>query len=203
METILSLLSVKFIINDLGLLGITAIIFAESGLFFGFFLPGDSLLFSTGILTASGLFNLPTVLTILPIAAILGDSVGYWFGNLTGQALYDRSDSRFFKRAHLQKAHTFFERHGARAIILARFVPIVRTFVPIVAGAASMQYRKFLMFNIIGGLIWTVGLVLLGYKLGSSFPKIENYLLPITLLIILLSALPIVFEFLKDRKVAN
>jgi membrane-associated protein len=183
------------------LLVIAAIIFAESGLLFGFFLPGDSLLFSAGLVVAlAGSPSLTLLIVIVFIAAVLGDQVGYMFGNRVGPAIFKRPDSRFFKHENVVKTHEFFEKHGAKALILARFVPIVRTFTPILAGVSDMRYRTFVTFNVIGGAIWSVAGILLGYGLGRRFPELESYLTPIVILIVLLSVLPMVFEYRKSRK---
>lgn len=175
-------------------------VFAESGLFFGFFLPGDSLLFTSGLLASSGFFNIYLLCFLVALSAILGDNVGYWFGRKVGPALFTKEDSLFFHKNHVRKAELFYERHGPKAVILARFIPIVRTFVPILAGVGSMQYGLFLRYNIVGGLLWGVGLPVLGYTLGRKIPNIDTYLLPIVVGIILFSFLPIVFEIIKGKK---
>lgn len=176
------------------------IIFAESGLFFGFFLPGDSLLFTLGLLASQQVLDLPLLLIMLPIAAITGDSVGYWTGERFGRKLFNREDSFWFHKKHLVTAHEFYERHGGKAIVLARFLPAVRTFVPIVAGMAQMSYRKFLFWNVLGGLGWTIGLTTAGFFLGSVIPDIDKYLIPIVLLIIIVSAAPPAIHIYKDNK---
>ena len=182
------------------LLVIAAIIFAESGLLFGFFLPGDSLLFSAGLVVAlAGRPNLALLILIVFIAAVLGDQVGYMFGNKVGPSIFKRPDSRFFKQENVTKSHEFFEKHGAKALILARFVPIVRTFTPILAGVSSMRYRTFVTFNVVGGAIWSVLGILLGYGLGKRFPELETYITPIIILIIFLSLIPVFLEIRKSR----
>jgi membrane-associated protein len=183
-----------------GYLGLFGIIFAESGLFFGFFLPGDSLLFTAGLLAANGKLNLATLLIGLPLAAILGDSAGYWFGAWVGPRIFTKRDSLLFDHKHVERAEQFYEKYGPRAIILARFVPVVRTFVPVVAGVGSMKYGLFLKYNIIGGLLWGMLLILLGYFLGRSFPGVQHYLTPIVALIIIISFLPIAREWWLQRK---
>lgn len=188
------------LLKTIGYLGIFFIIFAESGLFFGFFLPGDSLLFTAGFLASQKYFNFPALVFVCILGAILGDSVGYTFGKKIGKALFKKEDTRFFKKKHLIAAHNFYEKHGGKAIIIARFMPIVRTFAPIIAGTAEMTYKKFLMYNIIGGLIWSIGLTTLGYTLGSIIPDVDKYLLPIISLIILLSIIPPILHFIKERK---
>lgn len=195
-----NLLDAEYLIATFGLIGIVLIVFAESGLFFGFFLPGDSLLFTAGVLGAADKLNFALLLPLVFIAAVAGDQVGYLFGSRAGAALYRRPDSRFFKREHLEKAHAFYVRKGASTIVLARFVPFVRTFAPIVAGAAKMPYRTFITFNLIGGFLWAVGVSSAGYALGNAIPDIDKYLLPIIGVIIFLSILPMIIEWHKHRK---
>jgi len=188
-------------LQTVGLIGLLAIVFAESGLLIGFFLPGDSLLFTAGLLSSQGhLAPLPVLLVGCFVAAVAGDQVGYAFGARVGPALFRRPDSRIFKQGYVEKARHYFERHGSKTIVLARFVPIVRTFAPILAGVGEMQYRTFVTFNILGGLLWAVGVTTLGYILGESIPDIDKYLLPIIGLIVLLSLLPVVFEYRKARR---
>ncbi|MFL6205053.1 MAG: DedA family protein [Acidimicrobiales bacterium] len=200
------ILDAEHLIDTFGLVGVWAVVFAESGLFFGFFLPGDALLFTAGFL-ASGPSSFPESLhlPLLPlvvgiwIAAIVGDQVGYVFGNRVGPALFSRPDSRFFKQANVDKAHEFFERYGPRAIVLARFVPIVRTFTPIVAGVSKMDYRTFVRWNIVGGTLWAWGVTLLGYFLGQ-IDVIEQNLEIAILLVVAISCTPIALELVKARR---
>ena len=189
-----------FLIKTLGMIGIFAIVFAESGLFFGFFLPGDSLLFTAGILASQGYLNIAILVAGCALCAIIGDSVGYAFGRKVGPALFSREDSRFFHKDHIERAKHFYEKHGKKTLILARFVPVVRTFAPILAGVGQMRYTTFLSFNIIGGVLWTFGLTLLGYWLGNTIPDVDRYLLPIILGIIVLSVIPVIIEFARGRK---
>jgi membrane-associated protein len=198
----------KEILTTFGYLGVTAIVFAESGLFFGFFLPGDSLLFTAGFLSSPAgkeIFNIFLLSMMCFVAAVAGDQVGYWFGNWTGPRLFNREDSIWFHKKHLQRAHEFYERHGGAAIILARFLPIVRTFVPIVAGAAQMDYRKFFTFNVVGGFLWAVGMTWGGYVAGLILgaavdpEDIDKYLLPIIALIIVVSFVPTGIHLLRER----
>ncbi|MEK7127649.1 MAG: VTT domain-containing protein [Patescibacteria group bacterium] len=191
------------IIKTIGYLGVFGIVFAESGLFFGFFLPGDSLLFTAGFLASQGFLNFPLLVILCIAGAILGDSVGYSFGKKMGQLLYSKEDSRFFKKAHLDKANAFYEKHGGKTIILARFIPFVRTFAPIVAGTANMTYKKFLSFNIIGGILWGMGVTTGGYVLGQVIPDADRYLLPIIAAIIIVSLAPPVFAYVKNRLHTN
>lgn len=190
-------------------IGVALIIFAESGLLFGFFLPGDTLLFTAGFLVQAGLLNIniSLLVIILFIAAVLGDSVGYAFGNKVGRKLFDRPDSRIFKKAHLAAAEKFYETYGGKTVLFARFIPTIRTFAPIVAGASKMRYRDFLFFNVAGALLWAVGITYLGYFLGEQFEKmgleIDQVLLPILILIVLLSALPAIIHLIRNPKQAK
>jgi membrane-associated protein len=193
------------IIEHGGLWLVAAIVFAESGLLIGFFLPGDSLLFITGFLTSKpdGLPHvdqpLPLVLLVLFVAAVAGDQVGYLFGRKVGPALFDRPKSRLFNPANVDKAHAFLDKHGPKTIVLARFVPIVRTFAPIVAGVGQMQYRTFVMFNVVGGLLWAVGVTTLGYYLGQVDVVKENVEVA-ALAIVAVSFIPIILEVVKHRR---
>lgn len=193
-------LDLKEIIQTIGYAGVNFIIFAESGLLIGFFLPGDSLMVTTGLLASQGYFNIVIFLITAPLSAIFGDSVGYWFGKKVGPAIFKKEDTLIFRKSHVQKAHSFYEKHGGKTIIIARFIPIVRTFAPIVAGVAGMHYSKFLSFNIFGGLLWTLGMLLLGYFLGNIIPDVDTYLLPIIAVIIFLSILPGIIEAYKHNK---
>ena len=196
---ITDLLDPLIIIKTLGLLGVVLIVFAESGLFFGFFLPGDSLLFTAGLLASQGMISIWLLLPLCFVAAVAGDSSGYAFGRKTGPMIFTRADSTFFKKKHLEHAHDFYNKYGKKTIVLARFVPIVRTFAPIVAGVAQMEYRVFVKYNIIGAFIWTWGILGIGYLLGSVIPNIENYLSYIMIAIILLSFIPIIIEVIKNK----
>jgi membrane-associated protein len=191
-------------LQTVGLIGLLAIIFAESGLLIGFFLPGDSLLFTAGLLSSQGhLAPLPVILVGCFLAAVAGDQVGYIFGARVGPSLFRRPDSKIFKQEYVDKARQYFERHGSKTIVLARFVPIVRTFAPILAGVGDMQYRTFVTFNLLGGLLWAVGVTSLGYILGESIPDIDKYLLPVIALIVLLSVLPVAIEILRSRRATS
>jgi membrane-associated protein len=179
------------------------VIFAESGLLVGFFLPGDSFLFSAGLV--AGVYDRPHIVPLVLfafVAAVVGDQVGYQIGKRTGPRLFQREDSRFFKQEYVRRAHDFFERHGAKAIVLARFVPIVRTFTPVLAGVGNMKYRVFLTYNVIGGALWAFLATLLGWGLGSRYPRLENYLTPIAVVIVLLSVAPMLYEVRKHRRAA-
>jgi membrane-associated protein len=183
-----------------GHLVIWAIVFAESGLLIGFFLPGDSLLFTAGFLASQNILNIEILTLGCFVAAVLGDSVGYATGNRFGRKLFNREDSWLFHKKHLATAQGFYQKYGKKAIVLARFVPIVRTFAPIVAGIGAMNYRIFLSYNAIGGLLWTFGVTLLGYSLGAIIPDVDKYLLPIILIMIVVSLLPSVFHIYQERK---
>jgi membrane-associated protein len=190
------------ILKSFGTIGLFIIIFAESGLLFGFFLPGDSLLFTAGLFAAKGDLNIVVVLVGCFLAAVIGDQVGYAFGRKVGPSIFSRPNSKLFKQEYIQRADDFFESHGAKTIVLARFVPVVRTFAPILAGVGSMKYRTFLIYNLIGGFLWAVGVTSLGYLLGDQIgaDNIDKYLLPIIAVVIFLSVLPAVFEVLKHRR---
>lgn len=186
------------IIQAVGYPGIFAIIFLESGVVVGFWLPGASLLFTAGLLASQGIFNVWILIPLVTLAAILGDSAGYWFGSKIGWRLFVRPDSRFFKHKHLERTKRFYEKYGSRTILLARFVPIIRTFAPIVAGVVKMDYRKFLIYNIVGAFLWATGVTFLGYYLGSKFPVIESYLGPIILGIVAISVIPIARDIYRE-----
>lgn len=193
-------LSLPELIKTLGLLGIVAIIFAESGLLIGFFLPGDSLLFTAGFLASQGFLNVYLLAVFSFIAAVIGDSVGYSFGARVGRKLFEQKESRFFRKDHLLKAEEFYEKHGGKTIILARFMPFIRTFAPIVAGVAKMNYRKFVTYNIVGGFLWSIGLSFAGFFLGKLIPDVDKYLLPIIGLIIIFSVSPTLWHLYRDRR---
>jgi membrane-associated protein len=203
---VLALFDVESWLESGGLLLLAAIVFAESGLLIGFFLPGDSLLFIAGFLASSAggevLPPLPLVALITFIAAVAGDQVGYLFGRRVGPSLFDRDQSRFFNPNNVQKAQDFFDRHGAKTIVMARFVPVVRTFAPIVAGVGRMNYRTFVTFNIVGGLLWGVGVTTLGYFLGEV-SWIESNIEIALIAIVLLSVLPVVLEVVRHRRSAR
>jgi membrane-associated protein len=183
-----------------GYVGLTLVVFAESGLLIGMFFPGDSLLFAAGLLSASGIFNPIAVMVLVVIGAIAGDNVGYWFGKNVGVNLFNRPDSWFFKQEYVTRTEKFYTVYGPRAIVLARFVPIVRTIAPILAGVGSMRYGTFLMYNVLGALLWGLGMTLLGYSLGTVIPESEKYVLPLSLVIVLLSFFPIILNLLRGKK---
>ncbi|MFT4148216.1 MAG: VTT domain-containing protein [Micrococcaceae bacterium] len=185
-------------------LGVLAIVFAETGLLIGFFLPGDSLLFTAGMFCATGVIKMDIFLLMFLtfLAAFVGDQTGYTIGSKAGPAIFNKPDSTFFKREHVDKAHEFFEKYGGRSIILARFVPIVRTFVPVIAGVSKMDRQKFVFFNCIGALLWGVGVTFLGYVLGG-IPWVGQNIDKIFLAIVFVSVLPIIIELLKAKKEAK
>jgi|SRR3989344_1454490 len=187
------------LIKTVGYVGIFFIVFAETGLFLGFFLPGDSLLFIAGLLAKQGFFSLSVLVFGLFVSAVLGNLFGYEFGRRIGPKLFSREDSLIFKKAHALKAQSFYDKHGPKTILLARFMPIVRTFAPIVAGVANMRYPVFFLYNLIGALVWVIGLVLLGYFLGSVM-DVDKYLLPIILVIVFLSFLPAIIAYIREKR---
>ncbi|HLF24804.1 MAG TPA: VTT domain-containing protein [Anaerolineae bacterium] len=201
------------LIQTVGYVGLFAIIFAESGLFFGFFLPGDSLLLTAGLLasridpaTGQPILNLFILLPLLAVAAILGDNVGYWFGAKAGPRLFNRENSRLFKKKNLLAAKAFYDKHGGKTIVLARFMPFIRTFAPIVAGAVEMEYRRFAFFNFFGGLLWALGVTLVGFFIGRFFgatvdpETLDKYFLILVFVVIFVSALPAMIHIWRDNR---
>jgi len=200
-----SFLDPQWLISTFGLIGILVLVFAESGLLIGFFLPGDSLLFTTGLLIAGGTYlhqPLWLMCLLISVAAIAGDQFGYYFGRRFGPALFRRPDSRLFKQENLTRAAAFFAKYGARSIVLARFVPIVRTFTPIVAGASHMHYRRFLSYNVIGGVLWSCGVTILGYFLGQ-IAFVRDNIEFILIGIVVVSVIPVAVELLRSRRRAK
>ena len=191
--------NVPELIRIAGLLGLIVIVFAETGLMVGFFLPGDSLLITAGLFAYKGDLNIWTLNIALVLAAIIGDATGYYIGRRTGQALYSRPNSLLFRRDHLIKTHEFYEKHGGKTIIIARFMPIVRTFAPVVAGAAEMTYRNFAIYNIIGAFLWVLSMTLTGYFLGAVVPDIEKQIHKVVAVVIFLSLLPAGIAWLKTK----
>lgn len=182
------------------------IIFAESGLLIGFFLPGDSILFTAGFLVHAGVldFNIHALVVLLFIAAVAGDSVGYLFGRRVGRRIFNRPNSRLFKQENIKRAEEFYEKHGSKTIVIARFIPIIRTFAPIVAGVGKMHYKTFVTFNVIGALLWAVGITYAGYYIGAGLERVgihvDTILLPIIAIIVIVSVLPPIIHILKDEK---
>lgn len=191
------------LIKTAGYAGLAGIVFAESGLLIGFFLPGDSLLFTAGFLASQGYLHIGILLPILFGAAVLGDNLGYAFGHRLGPRIFTKSDSILFHQEHLTRSNLFFEKHGGKTIILARFLPVVRTFAPILAGVGKMKYRTFLFYNIIGATLWAVGLTLAGYYLGKTVPHVDRYLIPIVIVIVLVSASPTFVHLARNKSLRN
>lgn len=185
--------------GTLGYAMLFGVVFAETGLLMGFFLPGDSLLFTVGVVAGAGHLDIVLINILLMVAAVVGDGVGYYLGRRTGPAIFNRPDSRFFKQEHVQRTHEFYEKHGGKTIIYARFVPIIRTFAPFVAGVGQMSYSRFLSFNIFGGIGWVFSMTMLGYFLGGV-PIVQRHFEKVILGIIFISVLPIIIEFMKSRK---
>lgn len=192
-------LDIQQLVQLVGYPGVVAMVFLESGVPFGFFLPGASMLFTAGLLAGQGFFDPWLLVPLVAVAAALGDSTGYWIGSHWGIKLFLRPDSRFFRHEHLERAKEFYERYGRQAVLFARFVPVVRTFVPIVAGIVQMEYRVFLTFNIIGAVAWAAGITVLGVFLGNV-PFVDKYFSIIILGIIFVTCIPIAIEFLRKRR---
>ena len=203
MEWVVDLLhkiyDVEGIIRWGGLLMLVAIVFAETGLMFGFFLPGDSLLVTAGIFAAAGHLDVVGLLLWVTLAAVLGDQLGYYIGYRTGPRIFRREDSLLFKREHLMRAKAFYEKHGGKTIILARFIPVIRTFAPVVAGVGQMEYRRFVTFNVVGGVLWVWGMTLLGVWLGNAIPNIDDHIHKVIAVVVFLSILPAIIEYVRSR----
>ena len=195
--------NVPELIRLVGLAGVAFIVFSETGLMVGFFLPGDSLLVTAGVFAAGGLLNIYTLIPVLLCAAVAGNATGYWIGKRAGQALYNRPNSFFFRREHLLKTHQFYERHGGKTIILAQFMPIVRTFAPVVAGAAGMSYRRFATFNVVGAVCWITSMTLTGFFLGRAIPDIEKRIHLVVAVVIFLSLLPAIISVARAKLAAR
>ena len=186
-----------------GLIGLVVVVFAETGLMVGFFLPGDSLLVTAGLFAAKGDLNIVWLNLAVMAAAILGDATGYWIGRRAGHALYSRPNSFFFRKQHLIKTHEFYEKHGGKTIVIARFVPIIRTFAPVVAGAAEMGYRQFATYNIVGGIGWVASMTLTGYFLGRAVPDIDKHIHIVVAVVIFLSLLPGIISIAREKMKAR
>src|SRR3989338_10242020 len=193
-------INIILLAQAIGYTGIFTVVFAESGVFFAPILPGASLLFTAGLLASQGFFNIGILLPLIITAAIAGDAVGYWFGAWVGPKLFAREDSRFFKKQYLEKTKHFYEKYGTRTILFSRFVPIVRTFAPILAGIGGMEYRTFFLYNILGAVLWGGGFTFGGYLLGEVIPGIEHYILLVVLAIIVVSMMPLVVEWIRHRR---
>ncbi len=200
----MSFLDPRVLIETFGYVGLFVIVFAESGLFFGFFLPGDSLLLTAGLFAYTGVLNIWIILPLVFVAAVLGDNVGYWFGRKAGPPLFTREGSLLFRPKNLEAAKHFYDQHGGKTIIIARFMPFIRTFAPIVAGAVNMNYRSFMLYNLIGGAIWGIGVTLAGYLLGSLFPPevLDRYFTLIVIAVIVISVLPTAIHLWRENGAA-
>jgi membrane-associated protein len=194
---------VRGLVQAGGYIALAIIVFAETGLMVGFFLPGDSLLVTAGLFAAKGDLNIFLLNALLMACAVLGDATGYYIGKKLGPALYRKEDSLLFKKKHLVATHEFYERHGGKTIIIARFVPVVRTFAPVVAGMAGMGYRRFAMFNIVGGIAWVFSMTMIGYLLVTLFPSTEKHIEKVIIIVVFLSLLPGVIEWLRARSRAK
>jgi membrane-associated protein len=188
------------LVKSFGYIGLFTIIFLESGIIFGFFLPGDSLLFAAGLLASQGNLNIAAVIALAVAGAILGNNAGYASGRKWGGGLFNKPDSFFFSKKRISQAHEFFEKEGGKSLVLARFIPAARTLIPIIAGTAKMNYRRFFIFNAAGGAIWGISLPVLGYTLGKKIPNIDKYIMPIIGLIIIVSALPLLYHYFKAKR---
>lgn len=196
----MSILDPETIITSGGLVLIAFIVFAESGLLFGFFFPGDSLLFLAGTLAAQGQFSIYVAVPVIMVSAILGGNVGYLIGNRAGPRVFKKQDGILFRREYIERSEKFYQKHGGKTIILARFIPIIRTFAPVVAGMGRMDTRRFNFYNILGSGIWAIGITSLGYYLGKKIPNIEQFIEPVVIAVILLSFGPALYHILKDPK---
>ena len=189
------------LIRTVGYLGVFSIVFLESGMLIGFFFPGDSLLFTAGFLASQGILDIKILIIGCFIAAVAGDSVGYYIGKKFGRKLFNKEDSIWFHKEHLNRAQRFYDKHGGKTIVLARFIPVIRAFVPVVAGIGVMQYRRFVFFNFFGAVLWAIGVTVAGYYLGSLIPDVERYLLPIVGLIVVASVIPALHHALMDAEI--
>lgn len=187
------------LIQTFGYIGLFAIIFAESGILLGFFLPGDSLLFTAGFLASQNYLRIEVLIPLLFLAAFTGDSVGYLFGRKVGPKIFSRPHSILFHPEHVEKTRRFFEKYGNKTIVLARFIPIIRTFAPIMAGVGEMKYKNFVTYNLIGALLWAAGLTFLGYIFGNTVPNADRYVMPIVIIIIVSSLIPPIWHLYKER----
>ena len=189
------------LIQAVGYLGVFTIVFLESGLLIGFFFPGDSLLFTAGFLASQGFFDIKILIAGCFVAAVAGDSIGYYIGAKLGPKIFKKDGSIFFHKKHLERAQRFYDKHGGKTIILARFIPVIRAFAPVVAGVGKMDYKRFVFFNFFGAVLWAIGVTLAGYYLGSLIPDVDRYLLPIVGLIVIVSILPVLHHSLVDAEI--
>ncbi len=189
------------LIQTVGYIGVFAIVFLESGMLVGFFFPGDSLLFTAGFLASQGYFDIKILIAGCFIAAVAGDSIGYLIGKNLGPKIFTKDNSIFFNKKYLEKAQKFYDKHGGKTIILARFVPVIRAFAPVIAGAGQMDYKRFVIFNLVGACLWAIGVTFAGFYLGSKIPDVDKYLLPIVGLIMIASILPVLHHMLIDAEI--
>lgn len=189
------------LVKTFGYLGVFAIVFLESGMLIGFFFPGDSLLFTAGFLASQGYFDITILIVGCFVFAVAGDSIGYFIGSKLGPKIFTKEDSLFFHKKNLERAQKFYDKHGGKTIILARFVPVIRAFAPVVAGAGKMDYKRFVTFNLFGGALWAIGVTFAGYYLGNMIPDVDKYLLPIVGIIIFVSILPGLHHILTDAEI--
>lgn len=194
------MISVDSIIQSGGLLAIGFIVFAETGLLVGFFLPGDTLLFAAGVFAATGKLNIIALLATVIISSVVGNNVGYQIGKRTGHLIFNKEDGIFFRKDYLERAQTFYEKYGGKTIVFARFIPVVRTFAPVVAGIGEMNYPSFVRYNILGGVLWGGGMTLLGFLFGNKIPHVTDYVLPIFIVANIITWSPVVYHVLKDPK---
>ncbi len=199
-DLVRALLHPETLIQQVGYVGLFAIVFAETALFIGFFLPGDSLLLAAGLLASKRYMDLGVLLPLLIVAAVVGDATGYWIGRRAGARLFAREDSRFFRRRHLMRAKDFYDRHGGKTILLARWLAFVRAFAPTIAGAVDMPWGRFSLFNVVGGVSWVLSMVLLGYFVGSAVPNLDAVFLGITGLIVAISIAPAAIHLWRERR---
>ncbi len=197
------MLDIGSIIQSGGILIVSFIIFAESGLLIGFWLPGDTLLLGAGIIAAQGELNIYTLIIAIILAAIIGDNVGYTIGKKTGPKIFKKEDSLLFQKEHVERAEEFYEKHGGKTIILARFIPVVRTFAPLVAGIGNMNRRRFMAYNIVGAILWGAGITLIGYWFGSKIPHLEEYVHYVLILVVAISIFSSLFHLLREEKTRN
>lgn len=189
------------LIKTAGYFGVFGIVFLESGLMIGFFFPGDSLLFTAGFLASQGLLDINILIFGCFVSAVLGDSVGYYIGRKLGPRIFSKDNSIFFQKKHLERAQRFYDKHGGKTIILARFIPMIRAFAPVVAGVGLMRYRRFVLFNLVGAVLWAIGVTLAGYYLGNLIPDVDKYLIPIVGLIVIASVLPALHHMVMDVEI--
>ncbi len=193
--------NVTHLIQTGGLLLIALIIFSETGLMLGFFLPGDTLLLSAGVLAAGGKLDIASVLIVVAVAAVLGDNVGYHIGHRLGRRLFHKPDSIIFRKEHIEQAESFYEKHGSKTMLAAHFIPVIRAFIPVTAGAAKMPYRQFAAFDAIGCIVWSLVMTLLGYFVASRIPNIEKYIDPVLICVVIVCLLPTIWHIARDPKI--